>query len=91
MDERFLVVVASLLTIGAGVWLLNPLVRALAERIRPRAPTLDPGAEEFREAVLSELQEVRREVAELGERMDFAERLIARQAEPSRLGPGREG
>lgn len=82
--EFFLTVFAF---VGATV-LAWPLVRALAERIRPRA---DAGIKEelqgLREDVLTELREMRREVAELGERVDFTERLLAKQREPGRL-PG---
>ena len=41
----------------------------------------------LREDVLTELRDMRREVAELGERVDFAERLLAKQREAGRL-PG---
>ncbi len=65
-----------------------PLVRALSERIRPRA---DAGIKDelqgLRDDVLNELRDVRREIAELGERVDFTERLLAKQREPGRL-PG---
>jgi len=67
------------------VWLLTPVVRALAERIKPRPPAVDAGAEAFRDEVLDELQQVRREMAELGDRMDFAERLLARQRDQGAL------
>lgn len=55
--------------------------RALADRIRGgslHAPT-DP-------ALVEELERLRTEVAELHERMDFAERLLAAKREPDRLG-----
>lgn len=89
MDKEIVVIAASLLTIGATLWLLTPIVRALAERIRPHPPAIDPAAEAFRDDVLAELQQVRREIAELGERVDFAERLLAKRPEAERLGPPR--
>jgi hypothetical protein len=68
--------------VGAGV-LLFPLVRALADRIRPHS--LDAGVREelqaLREDVLAELQQTRREIADLGERVDFQERLLAKKSE----------
>ena len=67
-------------TMVGGFVLLYPLVRALAERLRPRPET---GKEE--------LQQMRREIAELGERMDFTERLLAKQREAERLAPPRSG
>ena len=74
-------------TMVGGFVLLYPLVRALAERLRPRP---EAGKEELlglREEVVQELQQMRREVAELGERMDFTERLLAKQREADRLAP----
>lgn len=74
--EFFLIV----FTLIGGTVLAWPLVRALAERIRPR---VDAGIKDelqgLRDDVLAELREMRREVAELGERVDFTERLIAQQ------------
>ena len=74
-------------TMVGGFVLLYPVVRALAERLRPRP---EAGKEELlglREEVVQELQQMRREVAELGERMDFTERLLAKQREADRLAP----
>ena len=80
-----MIVLASLVTIGGTLWLLTPIVRALAERIKPRSPAVDAGAEAFRDEVLDELQQVRREMAELGDRVDFAERLLAKQRDQGAL------
>jgi len=77
------------LSVSQWVVLLYPLFRALAERLRPRP---EAGKEELlglREEVVQELQQMRREVAELGERMDFTERLLAKQREADRLAPPR--
>lgn len=78
-EEVFLVV----LTLVGSTVLLYPLVRALADRIRPRA--VDPGVREelqlLREDLLTEVQQARREIADLGERMDFAERLLVKRTE----------
>jgi hypothetical protein len=78
-EEVFLTVLAM---VGAAV-LAFPLVRALAERIRPRG--LDAGVREelqlLREDVLTELQHTRREIADHSERIDFTERLLAKKAE----------
>jgi hypothetical protein len=82
--EFFLTVFALI----GGTVLAWPLVRALAERIRPGGD--GPAKEELRalrEDVLGELQQVRREIAELSERVDFTERLLAKQGQAGRL-PG---
>jgi hypothetical protein len=84
-EEVFLSVVAM---VGFAL-LAFPLVRAVSERIRPR---IDVGIKDelqgLRDDVLTELRDMRREVAELGERVDFAERLLAKQRDPERLGRG---
>ena len=78
-------IVISLMVIGS-VWVLRPLVAALAKRIagEHRPAPQDP---QEREAVLEELQQLRQEVTELQERMDFAERLLAKQRDVERLAP----
>jgi len=69
---------------------------------RPRGGRPDPRQErlgrwrhlrtelaEQKDALDQELEAVRREVAELAERMDFAERLLAQNREGQRIGPGK--
>jgi hypothetical protein len=60
---------------------MSPVGRALAERIRGR-----PLAQHDPE-ILAELDDIRADLAELHERVDFTERLLARQNEPGQL-PG---
>jgi hypothetical protein len=76
-EELFLI-----FTVLAGsIWLLTPVARALGERIKPRPPEA-AGRGEFqrlREELTEDVGQLRREVAELGERLDFAERLLAKQ------------
>ena len=67
---------------GGGYWVLRPLAQAFARRIARDAEPTTLGASE---EVLEELRAVRREVAELAERVDFAERLLAQQREGQRL------
>ena len=70
-------------TIVGSTVLLFPLVRALAERIRSR--NVDAGLREelqlLREDLLAEIQQARREIGDLGERVDFAERLLAKKSQ----------
>lgn len=60
----------------------TPLGRALTDRVRhgvqPR-DAIDP-------ALYDEVEQLRTEVAELHERVDFTERLLARQRETPELG-----
>jgi len=73
---------------GFGVILFWPFMRALAERIRPRAAAA--GTEQLQaeqDALAEELAQTRHDVAELQERLDFAERLLAKQQDPARIAP----
>jgi len=71
------------LTIIGSTVLLFPLVRALAERIRSK--NVDSGVREelqvLREDLLAEIQQARHEIGDLGERVDFAERLLAKKSQ----------
>ena len=71
------------LTIIGSTVLLFPLVRALAERIRTK--NVDAGVREelqvLREDLLGEIQQAHREIGELGERVDFTERLLAKKSQ----------
>jgi hypothetical protein len=69
---------------GGTLFLLSvsPVGRALAERIRGSAqPAADP-------ELLADVEALRHEVAELHERVDFAERLLAQRQEPGKVGAG---
>jgi Tfp pilus assembly protein PilO len=73
-----------------GFVLLYPVVRALAERLRPRPETgVKDEMQALRDDVLQELQQLHREMAELSERVDFTERLLAKQRDAERLAPPR--
>ena len=74
---------------GGSVFLLavSPVGRAIADRIRhgPRGP----GAGEPDPGVLAELEQLRADVTDLQERVDFTERLLAdKQASKLPAGEG---
>ena len=48
-----------------------------------------PGADARHEELAATVEELRREVAELAERVDFTERLLAKQHEGQKLAPPR--
>jgi hypothetical protein len=80
---------AVMLLLGAGVILvivLWPLIRAIARRIEAGAVTSEARTEleGLRERVRA-LEKAQPRLAELEERVDFAERLLAQQREPDRL------
>jgi len=77
---------AVFLIFGGAFWVLRPVAAAIAKRIagEHRRPEME---REERDEILAELQQVRQEVAELAERMDFAERLLAKPASRDSGGP----
>jgi len=82
--------ILMLAVLGGGAWVLRPLLLAVADRIRHRGPL--PGPEHvaaLREELLGELQQLRHEVTDLSERVDFAERLLAKQRDAGQLAPPR--
>jgi hypothetical protein len=72
-------VLAIIFLFGGGTLVgvsFSPLGRAIADRLRygkvpPMAPEVDP-------AIYDELDQLRTEMSELNERVDFAERLLSK-------------
>ncbi|MGH7538583.1 MAG: hypothetical protein ACREMF_08115, partial [Gemmatimonadales bacterium] len=64
--------------------------RALADRIRgPLRTAAGEDMKALREELTGELHQLRSEIGELAERLDFAERLLAKERDAARLGrPG---
>jgi hypothetical protein len=62
---------------------ISPIGKAIAERIRANGavPMQDP-------ELLAEVDALRRDMSELQERVDFAERLLARTQERQQVGVG---
>jgi len=88
MPQEVFILFAITLVGGFSVILLWPFMRALAERIRPRGAAA--GAERLQaeqDALAQELAQTRHDIAELQERLDFAERLLAKQQDPARIAP----
>jgi chromosome condensin MukBEF complex kleisin-like MukF subunit len=73
---------------GFFAWMisLSPVGKAYAERMRSATKREDDGGD--REELRSTVEELRREVAELAERVDFTERLLAKQQTAEKLPPG---
>ena len=82
--------IAVILLFGGGTLFLlamSPIGRAFGERIKGRAPAARDARGQ--DEVQADVQELRREVAELVERMDFMERLLAKSRDAERLAPPR--
>jgi len=78
---------ALFLFMGGCFWLLNPFFRALARKLEGK--TTDVRAlEQMRDELLGEVDGLRQDLSQLSERLDFAERMLAKQQEPPRVGPG---
>jgi hypothetical protein len=77
--------VVALVFFGGTFLVLRPVAAALAKRIAGETPRRrNPESDDV---VLGELQALRQDVEQLAERLDFAERLLAQQREPQRVGP----
>ena len=65
---------------GFFAWMisLSPLGKALAERLR-HGPLPPGGTGEDQAELVESVEQLRREVAELAERVDFTERLLGQQ------------
>jgi len=81
--------VAALIAVIAGLFFTTrPLVAALARRIA-RDPAPNALADGAVEDLRAEVDEARGRLAAVEERLDFAERMLAKQREPDRLAPPR--
>ena len=88
-------ILAIILIFGGGTTValgFSPIGRAFADRIRgkhalPHADELRAEIGEQHEAVVEELQQMRHEMAELAERLDFAERLLAQRRAAPQVAP----
>jgi hypothetical protein len=76
-------ILAVVLLFGGGTAIMlafSPIGRALADRIRHRGGQPEPDP-----AVQEELARLREDVAELLERMEFTERMLAQRKDAGRL------
>lgn len=83
-------IIALILIFGGGTFAAvaySPIGRAWADRIRGRVVS-DPEADAGKAELLDAVDALRREVAELAERVDFTERLLTRGREQNGAGAG---
>ena len=83
MIEGVVTVLITLAVMGAAVAILAPLARALARRLESGAGArqLQSEVDELRGRV-SQLEDGQGRLADLEERLDFAEHVLARPPEP---------
>jgi Tfp pilus assembly protein PilO len=92
MDRQSIALLIPILALSIPVMAiissgLQKVWRLRIEEARVRAGALAEGAEAELDHVRVEVEQLRRELTEVQERLDFAERLLARKAEPPPL-PG---
>ncbi len=80
MNPDVVVILTIIAAVGAVKVLGGPLGHALADRLRGNPPS--------DRSILEELEAVKGRLAEVEERLDFAERLLAQSEQAERL-PGR--
>lgn len=86
-----LIPITFFVSVAAVVIFRGPLGKAIADGIRRAPPWSDaaPQPDLEVERLTTELEEVKHRLAELEERQDFTERLMAQQRDRPAVGPGR--
>lgn len=82
---EILVPITLMLSITTLIVLRGPIGRALADRLAGRVGS---GLAKPDDQTLAELDEVKHRLADVEERLDFTERVLAKQREGQRLGAG---
>jgi len=81
IDGDLLIIGVTLVTM-VGMVALGPIGRAVADRLRGRgAAGAIGGMQDQLDDVIAKLDDLQRQVGEIGERQDFAERLLAQARE----------
>lgn len=89
MNPGVIAVFIPIISVGGFfAWMiaLSPVGKAYAEKLRLAHKHEAEGGEN--EELRATIEDLRREVAELAERVDFTERLLAKQQPADRLPPG---
>ena len=91
MDPGALAIFIPIISVGGFfAWMisLSPLGKAIAERLR-HGPVPRGGTGEDQAELVEGVEQLRREVAELAERVDFTERLLGQQQAAGQIGKPR--
>ena len=84
----FLVPITMFLTIGAVLIFRGPFGKALAERMAKGDRQMSTGDAGETEALRAEVEDLCWRLGEVEERLDFAERVLARHKDAGQLPPG---
>ena len=74
------------LALGFGLWAQRLRLRSGGSTRQPRLDLLEEGQARL-EGIEAEISDMRRELSETQERLDFAERVLAQRAESRQVGP----
>jgi predicted translin family RNA/ssDNA-binding protein len=84
------VTIAFFALVFLGFVVLGPIGRAIADRLRGKSRERALESADQLEAIREELGALRRQVSELSERQDFAERLLSQVRERGQLNAPKE-
>lgn len=79
----------ALLVVGFGLWAKRVRPRLGGDEEEARPDTLDSGNDSRFENLGAEVSELRQQLSETQERLDFAERLLMKEREARRVEPQR--
>lgn len=82
----FLVPITMFLTIGAVLIFRGPMGKAIGERIGGKHPEIDHAETD---ALRADLEDMRYRMIDLEERVDFAERMLAKHKDADQLPRGK--
>ncbi len=90
MNPEAVAVLIPIVAIGGffGLMIVRTLSKAYTAKLQA-GNQAGAGSEARQEELAATVEELRREVAELAERVDFTERLLAKQHEGQKLAPPR--
>jgi hypothetical protein len=90
MNSPFGVPIVMFVMIGLTLILRGPLGQAVADRIRGGSTDADPRLREELDHLRVEVDDLRNQLGEAQERIDFTERLLARRDETVQLPQARD-
>jgi len=91
MEDILALLIPIVAITGFFAWMISmsPLGKALAERLKHGPQPGGAGTGEDQAELLEGVEQLRREVAELAERVDFTERLLGQQRAGEQIGKPR--
>lgn len=85
LAEVIMTVVAIAAALIAAIFILGPVARAFARRVEGRVPDALQDELEHMKGKVLDMDDLRARLAEVEERLDFTERILAQQPPPGQL------